>query len=174
MKEGETGRSRERERERRGGGGGGDRGIQKRKWSMPNLCAPFQFHLSPRLFPSTAGCSPPPLSSLVLCLLLSCSRWFPPSLLCRLAIFCLVVLLISSLDLLGCHSVQRLVHLLSFILAICRAHLHFCFSVYSIMSIIFVLLLISEYGIYLVALDPTSSSPLLFEQFSVCLSIVYR
>ena len=32
--------------------------------------------------------------------------------------------------LLGCHSVQRLVHLLSFILAICPARLHFCFSVY--------------------------------------------
>ena len=30
--------------------------------------------------------------------------------------------------LLGCHSVQRLVHLLSFILAICPAHLHFCFQ----------------------------------------------
>ena len=46
----------------------------------------------------------------------------------------------------GCHSVQRLVHLLSFILAVCPAHLHFCFSVYSIMSVIFVLFLISEHG----------------------------
>ena len=49
--------------------------------------------------------------------------------------------------LLGCHSVQRLVHLLSFILAIWLAHFHFCFSVYSIISIIFVLFLISEHGI---------------------------
>ena len=57
----------------------------------------FLFHLSPRLCPSTAGCSPPSMSSVVFCLLLSSSRWFPPSLLCRLAIFCLVVLLISSL-----------------------------------------------------------------------------
>ena len=38
-------------------------------------------------------------SSIAFCLLLSCSRWFPPSLLCRLAIFCMVVLLISSLSL---------------------------------------------------------------------------
>ena len=49
--------------------------------------------------------------------------------------------------LLGCHSVQRLVHLLSFILAIWPAHFHFCFSVYSMISIIFVLFLISEHGI---------------------------
>ena len=48
--------------------------------------------------------------------------------------------------LLGCHLVQRLVHLLSFILAICPAHLHFCFSVYSIMSVIFIVFLISEHG----------------------------
>ena len=46
--------------------------------------------------------------------------------------------------LLGCCSVQRLVLLLSFILAMCPAHLHFCFGVYSIMSIIFVLLLLSD------------------------------
>ena len=49
--------------------------------------------------------------------------------------------------LLGCHSVQRLVHLLSFILAIWPAHFCFCFSVYSMISIIFVLFLISEHGI---------------------------
>ena len=48
--------------------------------------------------------------------------------------------------LLGCHYVQRLVHLLSFILATCLAHLHFCFSVYSIMSIIFVLFNDGEFG----------------------------
>ena len=47
---------------------------------------------------------------------------------------------------LGCHSVQRLVHPLSFILAVCPAHLHFCFSVYS-MSIIFVLFLIWDFGL---------------------------
>ena len=57
------------------------------------------FHLSPRLCPSTAGCSPPSMSSIVFCLLLSCSRWFPPYLLCRLAIFYLAVPLISSLSL---------------------------------------------------------------------------
>ena len=58
----------------------------------------FSFHLSPTLCPSTAGCSPPSTSSVVFCLLLSCSRWFPPSLLCHFAIFCLVVLLISFLS----------------------------------------------------------------------------
>ena len=56
-------------------------------------------HLSPRLCPSTAGCIPPSMPSFVLCLLLSCSSWFLPSLLCRLAIFCLVISLISSLSL---------------------------------------------------------------------------
>ena len=106
----------------------------------------FVFHLSPRFYPSTSECSPPSVSSIALCLLLSCSRWFTPSLLCRLAIFCMVVL-VDLLPLLGCHSVQRLVHLLSFVLATCPAHLHFCFIVYSIMSIIFVLFLISEHGI---------------------------
>ena len=49
--------------------------------------------------------------------------------------------------LLGCYSVQHLVRLVSLILALCLAHLHLCFSVYSIMSIIFVLFLISEHGI---------------------------
>ena len=39
--------------------------------------------------------------------------------------------------LLGCHSVQRLVHLLSFILAICPARFHFCYSVHSIVSVVF-------------------------------------
>ena len=55
----------------------------------------FTFHLSPRLCPSPAGCSPPSVPSIVLCLLLSCSKWFPPSLLCHLAIFSLI----SSLSL---------------------------------------------------------------------------
>ena len=49
--------------------------------------------------------------------------------------------------LLGCYSVHRLVHLLSFNLAIWPAHFHFCFSVYSMISMIFVLFLISEHGI---------------------------
>ena len=68
------------------------------------------------------------------------------------------LLLCRSLDLFplhGCHSVQRLVHLLSSILATCPAHLHFCVRVYFIMSVILVLFLISEHGFfYLVALDP--------------------
>ena len=92
---------------------------------LSSVCC-FLVSPSPRLCPSTAGCSlpsmpsivlclllscftfhlgfvhplqdvsPPPMPSIVLCLLLSCPRWFPPSLLCRLATFCSVVLLISS------------------------------------------------------------------------------
>ena len=49
--------------------------------------------------------------------------------------------------LLGCHSVHHLVHLLSFNLAIWPAHFHFCFSVYSMISMIFALFLISAHGI---------------------------
>ena len=105
------------------------------------------------------------MSSIVCRLLLSCSRWFPPSLLYHLAIF-LHGRPLDLFPLLGCHSVQRLVHLLSFILAICPTHLHFCFSVYSVMSIIFVLFADFRAS-YLVALDPPFSSPLLFERLSV-------
>ena len=39
------------------------------------------------------------MPSMVVSLMFSGSRWFPPSLLCRLAIFCLVVPLISCLSL---------------------------------------------------------------------------
>ena len=83
------------------------------------FCSQTQhFTPSPKLCQSTAGCSPPSMSFTVFCLSLSCSRWFP--------LPCFVVLPFSAwststLDLfplLGCHSVQRLVHVLSFILAI--------------------------------------------------------
>ena len=57
------------------------------------------FIVPPRLFPFTAGCSPLSMPPIVLCWLPSCSRWFNPSLLCRLALFYMVVLLISSLSL---------------------------------------------------------------------------
>ena len=61
-------------------------------------------------------------------------------------------------SLIGCHSVaQHLVHLLSFILVTCPAHLHFCFSVYSLMSTIFVLFLISEHGILFCSFRPNIS-----------------
>ena len=33
--------------------------------------SPFAFHLSPRLCPSTAGCSPPSMSSVIFCVLFS-------------------------------------------------------------------------------------------------------
>ena len=69
---------------------------------------PFTFHLSPRLCPSSAGCSPPLTHSIVFCLLFFCSRWFLPSLLCRLAIFCVVVLSIPFLSLVATVRSQQL------------------------------------------------------------------
>ena len=102
---------------------------------------------SPWHYPFTAGCNPPSMSSIAFCLLLSCSRWFPPSLVCRLAIFCLVVLSISSLFLVATLCSVLSTYCLLFLILLCPAHLHFCFSVYFIMSIIFVLFLISEHGI---------------------------
>ena len=89
------------------------------------LSVAFLFHLSPRLCQSTAGCSPPSMSSIVFCLLLSCFTFhlgfvhplqdvalhqclplssvccFPVpggSLLPCYVVFCLVVSLISSLS----------------------------------------------------------------------------
>ena len=103
------------------------------------------------------------MSSIVFCLLLSCfifhlgfvhplqdvalHQCLPLSSVCWFAVSGSSLLVMSfchllfghPLDLfpvLGCHSVQRFVHLLSFILALCPAHLHFCLSVYSEMSII--------------------------------------
>ena len=113
---------------------------------MSDPCFPQTSH-SPfnYAFPPTAGCSAPSLPPIVLCLLLSCSRWFQPPLLCRLAIFCLGVPVITSLSLVT--NVQHLVHLFFFILAICPAHLHFYLSAYSIMFIIIVLFFICEHGI---------------------------
>ena len=69
-------------------------------------------------------------------------RWLPLSSVCCFPFQVVPYFLVMSschlvhgrpLDLfplLGCHSVQRMVHLLSFILAMCPAHLHFCVSVY--------------------------------------------
>ena len=64
------------------------------------LSIAFLVYFLPKLS-STAGCSPPSMPSTVFCLLLSCSRWFPPSLLGHLTIFYLVVPLISSLSLIA-------------------------------------------------------------------------
>ena len=113
------------------------------------------------------------MSSIVFCQLHSCSRWFPPSLLCHLAIFCLVVLLISSLSLVAtlcsvwstcCPSfllyVRPISTFVSVCMLLCQSSLFFLWFL-SIVS-------------YLVALDPTFSSPLLFEQFSVCQLFIER
>ena len=74
--------------------------------------------------------------------------------------------------LLGYHSVQCLVHLWSFILDICPAPFHFCSSVCFTISIIFVLF--QSMVLCLGILNQTCSSPLLFEQFLVCVSVVYE
>ena len=58
----------------------------------------FTYFAALRLCPPTTGCSPPSVPSIVFCLMLSCSRWFPPSLLPHPATFCLVVLWIFSLS----------------------------------------------------------------------------
>ena len=123
----------------------------------------FTFHLSPTLCPPTAGCT------LHQCLPLCSVYCFP--VLGGSFLLCYVVLSSSawsSLDLFplfGCHSVQRLDHLLSIVLAICPANFHFCFGVYLITSIIFVLFLISEHG--------TLSCSFKFNIFiSIALSIV--
>ena len=71
----------------------------------------------------------------------------------------------------GFHSVQGLVHLLSFIFAVCPAHFHFCVSMHSIESIIFVLFLTYEHDTLSCSITFNISSPLLFEQFSVCLFV---
>ena len=77
--------------------------------------------------------------------------------------------------LLGCLSVQRLVNLLSFILAICPAHFHFTFSVCPIMSVIFILFLISEHvAIFCSFKFNIFFSPLLFEQFLLCQLFIER
>ena len=67
--------------------------------NMRTVCLQITFHLSPRLCLSTAGYSLPPMLSFVFCLLLSCPRWFSPSMLCRFAVFALVVPLMSALSL---------------------------------------------------------------------------
>ena len=85
---------------------------------------------SSRLCPSTAGCSPPSVSSIVVCLLLSLSRWFPPSLLRHLAIFCLVDLLISSLSFIATLCSIWSTYCPSF-LPYDWPNFHFCFRVYS-------------------------------------------
>ena len=107
--------------------------------------SPFTFHLSPRLCPSSAGCNPPSTHSIVFCLLLSCSRWFPPSLLGHLAILYLVVSLISSLSLAATLCSIWPIYCPSFLLYVRPISL-FCLSVYSIKSVIFVPFLISQHG----------------------------
>ena len=78
---------------------------------------PIIFHLSPRLCPPTAGCSPPLMPFIPRCLFAFLFQVVPSFFALSFCHF----LLGRPLDLfplLGCHSVQRLVYLLSFTLAV--------------------------------------------------------
>ena len=141
------------------------------------------------------------MSSIAFCLLLSCftfhlgfvhplqdvallqclplsSVWFfliqvTPSFLAMSSCHLLLGRPLDLFPLLGCHSVQRLVHLLSSFLlydqpistfvSVCILGCQFSLFFSWFLSMVS----------YLVALDPTFFSPLLFKRFSVCLSIVY-
>ena len=121
---------------------------------LPLSSVAFLFHLSPRLCPSTAGCSPPSVPSIVLCLLLSCFTFHlgfvhplqdvalhqclplssvaclfqaVPSFLAVSSCHLLLGCPLDLFPLLGCFPMQCLVHLLSFIFARCPAHVHFHF-----------------------------------------------
>ena len=101
------------------------------------------FHFSPKLCASTSGCSPPSTPSVVVCLLLPCSRWFPSSLLCRLAIFYVVVPLIFSLSLVATLCSVWSTYCPSFLLYVRPISMP---GPFSIMTTIFVPFLISEHG----------------------------
>ena len=106
----------------------------------------FTFHLG-FVHPLRDVASPIPSINAFHCLL-STSFLFQavPSFLVMSSCHLLLGRPLDLFPLFGCHSVQRLVHLLSFILAVCTAYFHFCFGLYFIMSLIFVLFLISEHG----------------------------
>ena len=129
-----------------------NRRVKKRTNNLKIIhCSFFKLsasHLiSSRLCPSTAGCSPPSMSSIFVCLLIAFLIQVVPSFSVMSSCHLLLGRPLDLFPLLGCHSVHRLVHLLSFNLAIWPAHFHFCFSVYSMISMIFVLFLISAHGI---------------------------
>ena len=127
------------------------------------MLSPFAFRLSPRLS-STAGCNrsrAQSVSSIVFCLLLSWSRWFPPSLLCHLAIFCLVVLLISSYSLVATLCSVWSTCCLSFLLYVWPIPTFVSVCIRWCQLSLFFSWFLSMVS-YLVALDPTFSSPLLF------------
>ena len=121
---------------------------------------------------STVGRSSPSLHSIVVCLILSYSRWFPTSLLCHRVTSCLVVLLIFSL---------------SWVATLCNAWSICCllFSLYVQPISIFDLECILWHQLslfffwylsmvlYLAVQYSTFSLPLLFKQLPVCLSAVW-
>ena len=86
-----------------------------------------------RLCPSTAGSSPPPESSIFLCPLLSSSIPLLVAPQCHLSndVFGLPADLTPSV----CHSVLLIVHLFSFIRAMCPAHFHFVLVTYWTMPV---------------------------------------
>ena len=113
-------------------------GITKETKCMYGILLETLLHFtSVSLCPSTTGCSPPSMPSVVVCLMLSCSRRFPPSLLCRFATFCLVVLLIFSLS-----CVAILYNACTYVIfhsCYMFSHFNFCFSMSAMKSDMFVL-----------------------------------
>ena len=130
----------------------------------------FTFHLG--FVHPLQDIAPPSMSSIVVCLLLSCSWWFPPSLLCRLAIFCVVVLLISSLSLVATLCDVWSTYCPSFLLCVRPISTFVSVCILKCQSSLFFSWFLSIVS-HLAAFDPTFSSPLFFGRFSVCLWIVY-
>ena len=91
-----------------------------------------------RLCPSTAGSSPPPESSIFLCPLLSLSIMLLVAPQCHLSndvlVFRLILHPLSA-------TVLLIVHLLSYIRAMCPVHFHFVLVTYWTMSVTLVLCL---------------------------------
>ena len=137
----------------------------KRKITLVLLTSPLP---SPRLCSSTAGCSLPSMPCIVFCLFLSCTRLFPPSMQCHLAIFFLVVPLISSPPLVAIntpivlHSCYMSGPFPFFPVGILYCQLFLLFS-WSLSMVL-----------YLVALNVTVSSLLLFELFFICQLFIKR
>ena len=120
---------------------------------LPLSFVAFLLHFSPRLCPSTAGCSPPSMSSIVL----SVAFLFQvvPSFLVMSSFHLLLGRpLVSSLSLVVTLCSVWSTYCPSFLLR-CPAHLHFCLRVYTTTPVIFVLFLISEHGILSYSFRPS-------------------
>ena len=128
-------------------------------WSDPwiLLCSIYIIHFHSGVVHPLQGVALHQCLLLFLCLMLSCSRWFSPSLICHPATFSFIFFLF------GCHSVKRLIYLWSFILAISPAYFHFCFRIYSGVRYLCSFFWSLSIVLYAVVSYSTFSSNLLFE-----------